>query len=319
MASRGAAHVRVPHRARTGARRCALPALVRALAATLAFLAGSLASVPSGAQEPPGASMPTVDAFDRALEFAENAYLYGDFGDVIRVLSPVLVPVAAPAEPARIQRAWLLVGVSSRLEGDVPMADLAFLRVLEVDPTYQLDPLLYPAAVIEAFEQVRDENEDYLSQLVPEEEEAMTTVYVEREVRSQPRVVSLLPFGIGFFAADRDVGGLSYLMSQLATGSTMVGLYLANESARNEDGSFDAPTRARRRGRAQQAMAGTFVALIFANVMHGALLHEQIEQVEYRTLPALPDELQRGGPAPTSRLQDGRRWAIGFTPIFAFE
>lgn len=291
--------------------------LTLALALAVAFCVATLSPQEGSAQSPLALEGPSVEELLRALEFAENAYLYGDFDDVIRVLSPALVPVPAPAEPAQLQRAWLLVGVSARLEGDLPLAELAFLRVLEIDPTYQLDPLLFPAAVIAAFEGVREDNAEYLSALVEPEEEAVTTVYVERSVRTQPRVVSVMPFGVGFFAAGREVGGLSYLVSEMALGSTMVGLYLANEAARNPDGSFDQPVRARRRGRAHQAMAGAFVGLLITNMIHGAVALEQVEAVEYRTLPSLPEELERS--APTSRLRTRRGWAIELRPVFAFE
>lgn len=250
------------------------------------------------------------DGFEEALRFAENSFIYGDYLDVVQVLEPRLLP-AAPAgvEDTVLIRAYTLLGTAAHFETLDEVAESAFLELLLRDPRFRLDPLLYPPRVIERFEGVREANSERLDALLAEDEPG-AVVYVEREVTEQSLFVSILPFGYGFFASDRDVAGMSYAIAEAGFGAAMIGLFLTNELARGDDGYFDDAERARNRGRAQIAMASAFSATVLANIIHGAVTHDRTRRVDFRTLTEPPPELSDD----RSRSRS-RGWRFSFAPL----
>lgn len=296
------------------------PMHARPIIATFAVAGMLLVAARAVAQEGRPDDGPATDAFasfDDALRFAENSFVYGDYADVVRALEPRLLPRARDGADVRaLVRAYTLLGTAAHFETAGPdgdamaaIADAAFLELLLLDPRFRLDPLLYPPRVIERFESVREANRDRLDALI-DDADVSAVVYYERDVREQSRLVSMLPFGYGFFASDRDVAGMSYAIAESALGGTMIGLFLANEVARGDDGFFDDPERARNRGTAQIATASAFTALIVANALHGALTHDRSRRVEYRTLTEPPPELLREPGDSRSR-----GWSFSFAPI----
>lgn len=262
---------------------------------------------------------PRATSLASALDFAENAFVYGDYENVVEVLAPLLLPEAPTDADERVLiRAYTLLATSAHFEmlGPHPaemaaLADAAFLEVLLIDPRYRLDPLLYPPRVIARFEAVRTANAERLDAMLGEGD-SDAVVYVEREVRAQSRFVSMLPFGYGFFTSGRTGAGLGYALSEAALGGTMVGLFIANEVARGSDGFVPDAERARNRGTAQVVSSSLFCAVVLVNMIHGAVAHDPIGQVEYRTLPEAPPEL--GAPRPKRALSG---WRISFVPIVA--
>lgn len=252
------------------------------------------------------------DSFEDALDFAQNSYLYGDYGDVVTTLAPVLLPEAPDgvSDPTLV-RAYTLLGTAAHFEDEGPIADDAFLEVLLRDPRFQLDPLLYPPRVIERFERVRETNAHRLEALT-EERDLGSVVYIQREVREQSRLVSMLPFGYGFFTSDRELAGFGYAVSEGALGATMFGLFLSNEFARGRDGFFAEPERARNRATAQLVVSSAFTALVIVNMVHGAVTHDQSMRSQYRVLDEPPADFE-DGPSGVSRR---RGWRFSFAPIF---
>ena len=258
-----------------------------------AVLAQGAASGQSVAQagDAPGAG-DGFERFDDALRFAENSFIYGDYRYVVQVLNHRLLPTPPEGvEPRSLIRAYTLLGTAAHFESLGDIADSAFLEILLRDPRFRLDPLLYPPRVIERFEAVREANAERLDALIAEDQ-VNPVVYVEREVTEQSMFVSMLPFGYGFFASDRDIEGLSYAIAESGFGGAMIGLFLANEIARGRDGYFEDTTRARNRGTAQVVMASAFTATVLANAIHGAVTHDRSRRVNFRTLTEPPPELR---------------------------
>ena len=294
---------------------------VLALAATILAITpiGTAFSQPSGADDEEKAEdvlSPTYGfaTFDEALEFAENSYLYGDYLDVVQTLWSRLLPEPiADAANADLIRAYTLLGTAAHFEDMGRIADEAFLEVLRRDPDRRLDPLLYPPRVIERFESVRDVNADELDSLRGPDERS-STLYIQQEVREQSLLVSMLPFGYGFFTSDRDAQGVGYLIGETLLGTTMIGLYASNELARTDDGFYEDPQRARNRGRAQLAIAGGFTALVLINAVHGAVTHDRSRRLSYRTLTEPPPELRDEGGDSSRRP----RWRVSISPLVSF-
>jgi hypothetical protein len=293
----------------------------------IALAATTLAIVPSESafsQESSGESEEKAEAvlsptygfatFDEALQFAENSYLYGDYLDVVQTLWTRLLPEpVADASDDVLVRAYTLLGTAAHFEEQGRIADDAFLEVLRRAPDIRLDPLLYPPRVIERFEAVRDANVDELDE-VRGPDERRSTLYIQQEVREQSLLVSMLPFGYGFFTSDRDAQGVGYLIGETLLATTMIGLYASNELARSVDGFYEDPERAENRGRAQRAIAGGFTGLVLINAVHGAVTHDRSRRLSYRTLTEPPPELRDEGGDSSRRP----RWRVSFTPLVSF-
>jgi hypothetical protein len=260
-----------------------------------------LSSVESGSSD-----VPAFRSFSDALQFADDAWVFGDYGLVIGVLESWLLPTPPPAEDAVLVHAWSRLGSSAYYEGDEELAYACFLELLRLDSGHRLDRLLFPAQVIAFFEQVRSENAEALEVVAPASSSG-ETIYLVRSSTRQSRLVSALPLGYGFFTQDRDIEGTVYLLGEAALGIASAWLYMANETSRDAAGYYADPGLAERRQRAQIGTGIAFFALLGANILHGALTHPDETDFEYQTLDELPAGVQ-----PQSR---GRRWRIGFHAI----
>ena len=270
---------------------CAVVALVLGAAAHTAVAQGDDDAAVQG------------EAFSVALERAENAWVFGDFDEVIEALEPHLLPTAPPVDPRTLTRAYGRLGASAVYAERAEIADAAFLALLRLDSGHELNPLIYPNTVIRYFEQVRETYADELGDGEPDVAPG-ETVFVERSVERQPRLVSMAPFGYGFFARGEPGIGSAWLVTEVALGATSLGMYLANETARDDETGAIVRTNTTQRRRTIQIVTGTgFFVAIAANVLHGALAHRSISSVEYRTLDEPPPEF-RG-----SRMRARVRWS----------
>lgn len=270
---------------------CAVVALVFGLAGGVAFAQSDADSVVEG------------ESFADALERAENAWVFGDFDEVIEALEPHLLPTAPPIEPRTLIRAYGRLGASAVYAERTDLADAAFLALLQLDSGHELNPLIYPNTVIRYFEQVRETYADQIGDTEPDVAPG-ETVFVERSVERQPRAVSMAPFGYGFYARGEPGIGTAWLVTELTLGATSLGMYIANETARDSETGAIVRTSTTERRRTVQIITGTgFFVAIAANVLHGALAHRSISSVEYRTLDEPPPEF-RG-----SRMRARVRWS----------
>lgn len=243
------------------------------------------------------------EEFSAQLQFAEDAWVFGDYDLVVETLQPWLIPTPPAAEQSVLIRAWTRLGSAAWYEGDTALAATCFLEVLRLDPGHELDRLLYPAQVIQEFERVRTEFGEELGVQV-EAPQAGETIYLLRSASVQSPLVSAVPFGYGFFARGDDTVGTLYLLSTASLGVSSAWLFIANEVARSEDGLFDDAARARERQRAQVGTGIAFFVVIAANVAHGLLTHQRESDVRYQSLDRDPQ--QQDPQAPRLRWQPGR-------------
>jgi hypothetical protein len=259
--------------------------LAGALTATslLVGIAGASAQVPPVSPPPQAAA-----TLDDDVRYALNAFVYGDYREVVARLRGRILPLPPPGTAdALLVSAYSVLGVSAVFVREDALADEAFLKLLLVEPAYELDPLLYPASVIARFEEVRRRN----AALLPAQgdETGGRPIYIEARVVESSRLSRAMPFGIGFLARGDSTTGFAYMTGQTLLGATSVALFVANEAARRPDGYFDDVGAARARRSAQMWTAGAFFAVLAANVAHGLLAHDGPPKIEYRTLPGPPE------------------------------
>jgi hypothetical protein len=263
-------------------------------------------ALPLGSTADGASTLPEFASFSDALQFADDAWVFGDYDLVIRVLESRLLPSPPPVEEGVLVHAWSRLGSSAYYEENEELAYTCFLELLRLDSSHTLDRLLFPAQVIAFFERVRSENAASLEVSTPAASSG-DTIYLVRSSTRQSRLVSALPLGYGFFTQDRDIEGTVYLLGEAALGIASAWLYIANETSRDAAGYYADPGLAERRQRAQVGTGIAFFVLLAANVLHGALTHPAETDFEYQTLDALPSEVQTQSGA--------RRWRIGFHAI----
>lgn len=249
-----------------------------------------------------------------ALEFAENAFAFGDYRQVIRVLTPWLMPSPVDATTARNRAdgyGWLAAAAWFE---NRPMEAREVLRTgLRVDPSMALDPLIFPPELVQFYREVREEMQPELTEI--SDNSGDNVVYIESRVVEHSIWVSMIPFGYGMFANGRSDWGIAYAFTEVSLLAVTTGLFWANyaerrasDDPRNPLGYPD-PNRAALRRRIHVATGWALLGVITANVLHGALTHERAREVQYRTLTGPPDRLDERimGREPQSKA---RRWSV---------
>lgn len=299
--------------------------LARAVTAVCVLAGAPRAGWAEGGPADAGAETPALPSFEDALEYADNAWVFGDYDVVVGVLAPRLLPEPPPMETRVLVRAYSRLASSAYFIGDLERAEAAIVQILRVEPTWRLDPLVYPAQVLAFFEEVRDAHPE-LARAVEPETAPGEAIFVERSVREQSRLVSMVPFGYGFFASGQDAWGMVYLLGQASMAVTSVSFWATNEASRTPDGLLLASEANLRRQRIHVGTGWAFLGLVVINAVHGAIAHQSEVEVGYRRLADPPPEFApqsapNGGPRSDAELGPlrGRApggWMVAFTPIF---
>lgn len=214
------------------------------------------------------------------LRDAENWYAYGDYPRVIERLEPLVEPRILLANPDDLARAYELLGLSTFFLDRTDAARGWFARLIRFRPDAQLNPVLVPPPAVNLFDDVKESLADEIARMQDalrrqREEEAerrrlagLTRVRVDTRVNS--RLVASVPFGVGQFQNGHDGLGYALLATQIATGATSVGCYLAIEDMRQSNGRFD-PADVDNAHTLQQVQlwtGGVAVALMVAGIAH---------------------------------------------------
>ena len=257
--------------------------------------------------------------YRQALEFAENAFAFGDYAQVIRVLSPWIMPSpvdAATARNAGDGYAWL---ASAAWFENRPVDAREILRTgLRVNASMTLDPLLFPPELVQFFREVREEMQPELASA--ESGGSGNTIYIESRIVEHSIWVSMIPFGYGMFANDRSDWGIAYAFTETSLLAVTTGLFWANyaERSRSDDPAnpfgYPDPERAALRRRIHVATGWALLGVMAANIVHGALIHQRSQSVQYRTLSGPPEDLDERLPDRAAQ-QRARRWQLSVYPI----
>jgi hypothetical protein len=103
------------------------------------------------------------------LREAERAYERGDYRRVIQLISPLLYPKIQFSDSQRTIKAYTLLGISYVFEKNNTEAEIQFLAILSQRPGFRLDPLFYPEAAVELFEEVKRQNAEKIQNFLERE------------------------------------------------------------------------------------------------------------------------------------------------------
>lgn len=271
------------------------------------------------------------------LDEARAAFRNGDYAALRRLLEPMLVPSPVFDDADERIEARQLLGVGLFFDAQqvtdaqdrrafLDVARQNYLDLLLERPDFVLDPLLYPASVVEMFEAVRSEHAEELQKILDDrnggatQDPATQTIYVERNVSRRNFALVFFPFGIGQFQNGDAVKGTLFAVGQVLSIGLNLTSYAMVESLRGADGFYD-PGVDRRGGDYQDALTwrnvmygslGAFVALWVGSVVDGAFYFEDMD-VRIRALDAPPPELMPDRPAgPQSLLPLGWSLQVSF-------
>lgn len=281
--------------------------------------AGSEQAAATPVPDSPAISQKDLPTSPRArVERAERAFEDADFDMIRPLLEPLLLPESTLDDEELEFSARTLLGVGFYFEAQqvtdattrrelLDQAEAQFLARLRAEPDRPLNPLIYPASVVEFFETVMDEHAEELDAIRAERDEvgngethgALTTVYIEREVGLKNYAVNFMPFGVGQFQNDEPVQGTLFATAQGAALGINVASYWMVESLRGQDGYYEPGAgneadHARQWRVAQYVGLGAFVGLYVWSIVD-ALQRYEGQKIRIRTLDEPPPELRSGG------------------------
>lgn len=245
--------------------------------------------------------------YQRAL----NYYRFGDYEQAVGLLNGLLSPRVLLQDGDQVREALEALGIASFLMNDPRGAREAFVRLLNLEPSSQLDPLIVPPQVIEFFNGIRKEMEETLAQLRARQQreaelqalaQAPTLLVQEQVIVDQhPYWLNFLPFGVGQFELGRRQWGWFFLTSQAAALGCNVTASLLVESTRNPDGTHGHADYVRARDVYQPLQVASLVTLglLFAWSTIDSLASWRPED---RTLSRSEKTLPPAGTVPPSPL-----------------
>ncbi len=212
---------------------------------------------------------------------AKNLYDYGSHQKVVDRLERAFeLQLFADNELRR--EALALIGVSAFILGDETRAGRYFLDRLRLDPDFRLNPVLYPPAIIDFVERIRQENQEELDAIQAQTGEPQPPQATTEVIEKKPYYVNFIPFGAGQFQNDQDVKGALFLSSEVITLSINVTAYFVARSMEGPDGKYSSnnATQARDWTIVQYSALGACFLIAMGGIIDAALNWQPEKRVE---------------------------------------
>lgn len=224
------------------------------------------------------------------------------------------------------------LGATYLFLGKEPEAREQFRRLLEEDPDYDIDPVAFPGAVVQTFQEVqaqaleqraaqdkldaarlKREKAGELEELIEQQqrivtlEELASTQVIEKR---NSRWIAALPFGIGQFQNENRKLGIMFAVTESAFLAASIATFIGHNSLRDENPSPDELDRAQRVERALRignwVSVGSLLSFYVAGVIEAEVRFRPVIRTTRKR--ELPDDLE---PPQSSRPQI--RFDLGLT------
>jgi hypothetical protein len=166
------------------------------------------------------------------LEDARELFRARDFDKAIPQLNYLLYPTPRLSQTDDLVEAHVLLGVCSFESGDRKTARREFEEALYLNADVTLDTLLFSAAAVEYFEDVKkalaeSAARDAEQRLLAEQNERLQKILESMVViETRPYYVNYIPFGAGQFQNGDRRKGLFFAAAESVTGGLSAGLFL---------------------------------------------------------------------------------------------
>ncbi|MGD8318450.1 MAG: hypothetical protein PVH76_11925 [Myxococcales bacterium] len=215
------------------------------------------------------------------------------------------------------------LGATYLFLGEQDAAREQFRLLLEEDPEYEIDPVAFPEAVVQTFDEVQSKVRAELAEKKAREEarkQQQRAEELEGLIRQQQRNqvleelaatetvekvnsrwIAALPFGIGQFQNEDRRLGIMFATTQSVFLVASIATFIGHNSLRDENPAPDSIARAQRVERALRignwASVGAFVGFAVAGVAEAqARFKPVIRSTRKRELPEELQGARRGGP-----------------------
>jgi tetratricopeptide (TPR) repeat protein len=224
------------------------------------------------------------------------------------------------------------LGATYLFLGKEPEAREQFRRLLEEDPDYDIDPVAFPGAVVQTFQEVqaqaleqraaqdkldaarlKREKAGELEELIEQQqrivtlEELASTQVIEKR---NSRWIAALPFGIGQFQNENRKLGIMFAVTESAFLAASIATFIGHNSLRDENPSPEELDRAQRVERALRignwVSVGSLLSFYVAGVIEAEVRFRPVIRTTRKR--ELPDDLE---PPQSSRPQI--RFDLGLT------
>lgn len=224
------------------------------------------------------------------------------------------------------------LGATYLFLGKEPEAREQFQRLLEEDPDYDIDPVAFPEAVVQTFQEVqaqaleqraaqdkldaarlKREKAGELEELIEQQqrivtlEELASTQVIEKR---NSRWIAALPFGIGQFQNENRKLGIMFAVTESAFLAASIATFIGHNSLRDENPSPEELDRAQRVERALRignwVSVGSLLSFYVAGVIEAEVRFRPVIRTTRKR--ELPDDLE---PPQSSRPQI--RFDLGLT------
>ena len=224
------------------------------------------------------------------------------------------------------------LGATYLFLGKEPEAREQFRRLLEEDPDYDIDPVAFPEAVVNTFQEVKadvdvqrarqeavekarleQERAGEIEELIAQQqriaalEELASTEVIEKK---NSRWIAALPFGIGQFQNENRKLGIMFAVTESVFLAASIATFVGHNSLRDENPSPDELDRAQRVERALRignwVSVGGLLSFYLAGVIEAEVRFRPVIRTTRKR--ELPEEL----PPPQSRGPE-IRFQLGLT------
>ena len=269
-----------------------------------------------GTSEASDSPAPPPSDPDARLRRAERAFQRAQFGRLLELLRPLLTPKPVFEDADKRIRSRELLGVGyyfaaqqspepDRRDKLLEAARTQFWELLRERPDYSLDPLIFPANVVELFESVREHHAEQLAEIRRRRQSggndskaAGETLYIERRIEQNLFALNFFPFGVGQFQNGSPLKGSLFAGGQIAALGLQTASWVVVEGLRNANGRFNVGpnrsggdfARARRWRNIQYAAIGAFAGVYLWSLID-ALVGYKPRRVHIETLNEPPPEL----------------------------
>lgn len=161
-------------------------------------------------------------------DLAENAFGYQDYGKVITLLEPLLIPEPILPDKDKVLRAREMLGASLWWNGDKAGFKRQFTELLQADARFELDSFYYPPDMVKEFADLKEQLEDagLIKVVTDDPREGVPPVIIEKTFERRSALLSFVPLGAGQFANGDTGKGIFFLAAEALTLGANVGSWL---------------------------------------------------------------------------------------------
>jgi hypothetical protein len=172
-------------------------------------------------------------AHSEPLQNAINRYEYGSYAEAAESLYILLYPITS-LDQFETETAHAYLGVCFFLTEENAKARAEFTDLLELNPDYRLDPVIFPPKIVDFFNEVRNE-------LFPDRADGNSSS-VFSDIFQPPKktlALTFFPFGAGQFQNRDTSKGIIFLSTELLLGATSAYYYFERKSLEKSDSDSD--------------------------------------------------------------------------------